>query len=81
MVLPTTLKRKPAITNIKTTLVSQLLVAIGIFKHRHEVLIAILAKQRRRRLAIQNTREDFDRLTAILSDYGLPVWIGFEVSN
>ncbi len=56
-------------------------VAIGIFKHRHEVLIAILAKQRRRRLTIQNTREDFDRLTAILSDYGLPVRIGFEVSN
>ena len=68
-------------TNIKTTLVSQLLVAIGIFKHRHEVLISILAKQRRRRLTIQNTREDFDRLTVILSDYGLPVRIGFEVSN
>lgn len=55
-----------------------LLVAIDISKHRHEVLIAIPGKKRRRRLTIMNTLEDFERLTTALAGYELPVRIGFE---
>jgi len=49
-----------------------------ISKHRHEVLIGIPGKTRRRRLTIMNTLEDFQRLSAVLSSYDLPVRIGFE---
>jgi hypothetical protein len=38
---------------------STLLVAIDISKHRHEVLIGIPGKKRRRRLTITNTLDDF----------------------
>ena len=55
-----------------------LLVAIDISKHRHEVLICIPGKTRRRRFTIMNTLEDFQRLSAVLSSYDLPVRIGFE---
>ena len=41
--------------------VSTLLVAIDISKHRHEVLIGIPGKTRRRRLTIRNTQDDFNR--------------------
>ena len=41
-----------------------LLVAIDVSKHRHEVLIGIPGKTRRRRLTVMNTLEDFRRLTA-----------------
>ena len=43
-----------------------LLVAIDFFKHRHEVLIGIPGKQRRRRMTVTNTLEDFRRLSAAL---------------
>ncbi len=45
-------------------------------KHRHEVLIVAPGKQRRRKLTITNTIEDFRRLISILSDRGLPVRVG-----
>ena len=54
---------------------STLLVAIDISKHRHEVLIGIPGKTRRRRLTILNTLEDFQRLSATLASYHLPVRI------
>ena len=54
------------------------LVGIDISKHRHEVLIAVPGKTRRRRLTITNSTDDFMRLIAILRDYGPPVRIGFE---
>lgn len=43
---------------------STLLVAIDISKHRHEVLISVPGKKRRRRLTILNTLADFQRLSA-----------------
>ncbi len=58
-----------------------LLVAIDISKHRHEVLIGIPGKKRRRRMTITNTLEDFRRLSAALSSYSLPVRIGFEATR
>ena len=61
--------------------VRPLLVAIDISKHRHEVLIAIPGKKRRRRLTIMNTLEDFKRLSAALASYELPVRIGFEATG
>jgi transposase len=60
---------------------STLLVAIDISKHRHEVLISIPGKKRRRRLTIQNALEDFQRLSRLLQDYNLPVRIGFEATG
>ena len=61
--------------------VPTLLVAIDISKHRHEVLIAVPDKKRRRRLTIENSLEDFQRLSRLLQDYGLPVRIGFEATG
>ena len=58
-----------------------ILVAIDILKHRHEVLIAAPGRKRRRRLTIQNKREDFDRLTELLQGYGQPVRVGFEATG
>src|SRR6056297_4240795 len=58
-----------------------LLVAIDISKHRHEVLIGIPGKTRRRRLTVMNTLEDFQRLSAALASYDLPVRIGFEATG
>ena len=57
------------------------LVAIDISKHRHEVLIGIPGKKRRRRMTITNTLEEFRRLSTVLASYGLPVRIGFEVED
>ena len=63
------------------SIAATLLVAIDISKHRHEVLIGVPGKRRRRRLTITNTRDDFQRLVSILMDYGLPVRIGFEATG
>jgi hypothetical protein len=63
------------------TIASTLLVAIDISKHRHEVLIGVPGKKRRRRLTILNTLEDFQRLSAPLASYDLPVRIGFEATG
>lgn len=60
---------------------AMVLVAIDISKHRHEVLIAAPGRKRRRRLTIQNKREDFDRLTELLQGYGQPVRVGFEATG
>ncbi|QIE48010.1 IS110 family transposase (plasmid) [Pseudohalocynthiibacter aestuariivivens] len=57
------------------------LVAIDISKHRHEVLISIPGKKRRRRLTITNTLEDFERLATTLASYDLPERIGFEATG
>ena len=57
------------------------LVAIDISKHRHEVLIGVQGKKRRRRMTIMNTLEDFQRLSASPASYGLPVRVGFEATG
>lgn len=58
-----------------------ILVAIDIAKARHEVLIAIPGKKRRRRLTALNQLEDFNRLIAALTSYGLPVRVAFEATG
>jgi len=50
-------------------------------QHRHEVLISIPGKKRRRRMTIMNTLEDFRHLTINLASYDLPVRIGFEATG
>jgi transposase len=57
------------------------LVAIDIAKARHEVLIAIPDKKRRRRLTVLNELSDFNRLIATLRDYGCPVRVAFEATG
>ena len=57
------------------------LVAIDIAKARHEVLIAIPDKKRRRRLTVLNELADFNRLIATLRDYGCPVRVAFEATG
>lgn len=44
------------------------LVAIDIAKARHEVLIAVPGRKRRRRLTVLNQLVDFNRLIATLAD-------------
>lgn len=60
---------------------ARVLVGIDISKHRHEVLIAVPGKTRRRRLTITNSTDDFMRLIDILREYGLPVLIGIEATG
>ena len=48
-------------TDHNITPAAPILVAIDISKHRHEILIEVPGKKRRRRLTIQNTREDYQR--------------------
>ena len=66
---------------VEHTADAPVLVGIDISKHRHEVLIAVPGKTRRRRLTITNTLEDFHRLSALLGDYHRPVQIGFEATG
>lgn len=57
------------------------LVAIDISKARHEVLIAVPGKERRRRMTVLNQLDDFNRLIATLSEYGRPVRLAFEATG
>jgi transposase len=57
------------------------LVAIDISMTRHEVLIDVPNKKRRRRLTILNQLDDFNRLIATLSEYGRPVRVAFEATG
>lgn len=57
---------------------ARVLVGIDISKRRHDVLIAVPGKTRRRRLTVLNTAEDYERLIGTLRSFGLPVTIGFE---
>ncbi len=58
-----------------------ILAAIDIAKARHEVLIAIPGKKRRRRLTVLNQLDDFNRLITTLASYGLPVRVAFEATG
>lgn len=60
---------------------ARVLVGIDISKHRHEVLIAVPGKTRRRRLTITNSTDDFQRLIGILREYNIPVGVGFEATG
>lgn len=66
-----TTEETPAMAKVEHTSDARVLVGIDISKHRHEVLIAVPGKTRRRRLTITNSTDDFMRLIAILQEYGL----------
>jgi len=63
------------------TSIEPVLVAIDISKNRHEVLIAIPDKKRRRRLTVLNQLNDFNRLISTLLAYDRPVRIAFEATG
>lgn len=48
---------------------------------QEDALQAAPSKQRRRKLTITNTVEGFRRLTGMLSEFGLPVMVGFEATG
>lgn len=68
-------------TDHHSTAVERVLVAIDISKHRHEVLIQVPGKKRRRRITIRNSLDDFHRLSESLTNYSLPVRVGFEATG
>jgi transposase len=68
-------------TNKQVTPTDAILVAIDIAKARNEVLIEFPGRQRRRKLSIRNTRDDHDRLVALLTDAGKRVICGFEATG
>ena len=68
-------------TEIEDAPGARVLVGIDISKHRHEVLIAVPGKQRRRKMTLTNAKADFGRLVMVLREYGLPVRIGFEATG
>ena len=68
-------------TMIAITQNTPVLVAIDIAKARHEVLIAVPGKKRRRRLTVLNELADFTRLITTLKDYGRPVRAAFEATG
>lgn len=57
------------------------LAAIDIAKSRHEVLVHIPGRKRRRRLTVLNQLEDFNRLIATLAGYDRPVRVAFEATG
>jgi transposase len=61
--------------------VQPVLAAIDISKARHEVLIAVPGKKRRRRLSVLNELDEFNRLTATLTGYDRPVRVAFEATG
>jgi transposase len=58
-----------------------ILVGIDISKNRHEVLIDMPGKMRRRRMTVLNAADDYQRLIAALRGFELPVTIGFEATG
>lgn len=58
-----------------------ILVAIDVSKHRHEILIEVSGRTRRRRLTVLNTRPEHDRLVAVLAAFEAPVVVGFEATG
>ena len=56
-------------------------VGIDIAKARHEVLIAVPGRKRRRRLTVLNQLDDFNRLIVTLSEYDHPVRAAFEATG
>jgi hypothetical protein len=65
----------------KHTTDARILVGIDISKNRHEVLIDVPGKTRRRRMTVLNTADDYQRLIAVLRGFELPVTIGFEATG
>jgi transposase len=68
-------------TEIQSARSAPVLVGIDIAKNRHEVLIEVPGRKRRRRVTMLNTRADFDRLTALLLEHDRPVRVAFEATG
>lgn len=68
-------------TEITITQDAPVLVAIDIAKTRHEVLVAVPDKKRRRRLTVLKQLTDFNRLIAALKEYGRPVRVWERAIN
>ena len=68
-------------TKAHDTTGARVLVGIDISKHRHEVLIAVPGKTRRRRMTVLNTAADYQRLIEVLRGLELPATIGFEATG
>jgi transposase len=60
---------------------TRVLMVIDIAKARHEVLIAVAGKKRRRCLTVLNKFADVTRLIAALKDYGHSVRAAFEATG
>ncbi len=68
-------------TNLSIPSSENVLAAIDISKDRHEVLIEVPGKKRRRRLTVLNRLDEFKRLIALLLEYQLPVRVAFEATG
>ena len=68
-------------TDVNITQHSPVLTAIDISKSRHEVLIDVPGKKRKRRLSILNQLSEFKRLIDTLRDYNRPVRVAFEATG
>lgn len=68
-------------TKTHATSSEPVLVGIDVAKSRHEVLIEVPGRKRRRRVTMLNARADFDRLTALLREHGRPVRVAFEATG
>jgi hypothetical protein len=77
----TTPQRRPTMTDTIISQSQSVLVAIDISKARHELLIAVPGKARRRRLTVLNQLDDFNRLVATVAEYGHPVPVAFEATG
>lgn len=56
---------------------ARVMVGIDTSKNRHEVMIAVPGKARRRRMTVLNTADDYRRLIDVLRGFEQPVTIGF----
>lgn len=63
------------------TSIAPILPAIDILTHRHEVLIEVPDKKRRRRVTVSNTLDEFNRLISLLLGYQRPVRVAIEATG
>ncbi|MFK3781803.1 IS110 family transposase [Agrobacterium sp. NPDC089420] len=68
-------------TKCDITASAPILAAIDISKERHEVLIEVPDKKRRRRVSVLNNLDEFDRLISLLRSYQRPVRVAFEATG
>ncbi len=73
-----TAERDPAKIKATIATAARVLAGIDISNNRHEVLIAVPGKSRRRRITVLNTAHDYRRLIGILRSFDLPAKIGLN---
>ena len=72
---------KKALAKAEHTSDARVLVGIDVSKNRHEVLIAVPGKARRRRMTVLNTVDDYLRLIDVRRGFEKPVTIGFGATG